>query len=80
MVSHVDGSLADLARNKLLSMFNNVGARVAVGKKESGNDTMAMGLLGNDDKVRARLAKVSKADELVMKNIIGGLVNGLISG
>ena len=59
LVSHVDGSLVDLARNKLLSMFHNPVAKVAVGKKDmEAEPTIAAGLLGGDDKVPRVYKKV----------------------
>ena len=67
LVSHVDGPLVDLGRNKLLFMFHDPVAGVSVGMEAvEAEPTMAAGLLDGDDKVCSRLAEAAKAGQFTI--------------
>ena len=74
LIGHVDGTLTDLARSKLLSLFKGR-ARAAISKKirenreleEEHGTRVAKGLLGGDSDIKECLQESNKADDLVGK-------------
>ena len=78
LIGHVDGTLTDLARSKLLSLFKGR-ARAAISRKmkenkdkeEEEGSRPAKGLLGGDSDVKESLQEVTKGDDLVGKVLHG---------
>ena len=64
LYAHIDGSLRDLVRAKMIQLFNH-GVRKAVGQKFA--DKSSRGLLDGQEAVTAKLQEANKADELISK-------------
>ena len=65
LYGHIDGSLRDLVRAKLIQLFD-VGVRKAVAQRET-DGAASKCLLDGREAVTARLQEANKADELIAK-------------